>query len=132
MEWNMSLRQEKTKLVVIFGLLTFGVVFLVTGTVLTAVFGIKPGDWNYGEYPQSDGTPKTSYQNLLTNACLTQIFAEGDQTVILDTKGLKEIGFEYIGTNPCLDMALGMTGYEIDKIETYGDDQMKITMVKKP
>ena len=130
----MSLRQEKTKLVLIFGLLTFGVVFLVTGTVLTAAFGLKPGDAGWMHYGGlgTDIPDNTPWQDFMANGCLSAPWHESDKTVILDTKGLEELGLLWYDPNYCFDIAKGITGYTIDKIETYGDDQMKITMVKKP
>jgi hypothetical protein len=145
MKWEISNNKNKSKLAVIVALVAFSTVFMLTGALLTSVYGIKPGDPDFSVYPSNDPSIKiTPYVNFLMNGCLTKTFVQGDAIVILDTKGLEELGMFYYDPNTCMDMALGMTesGYIIDKVEPYKittpgpfgieKDQMKITLVKKP
>ena len=121
-------RKSNLKIVIIaVALVAFGTVFLLTGALLTAVYGIKPGDPDYTHYPEN-----TPYMDFLGNACLTKKFLTTDTTVVLDTKGLEESGLPYYDPNYCFNVAKIIPGYIIDKVETYGEDQMKITLVKKP
>jgi len=134
MEWIISNKKNKIKLVVIVALVTFSTVFLLTGALMTAAFGLKPGDVGWMHYGGlgTDIADNTPWQDFMANGCLTAPWHEDDQTVILDTKGLEELGMLWYDPNYCFDVAKNSAGYTIDKIETYGDDQMKITMVKKP
>jgi hypothetical protein len=133
MEWIISNKRNKARLVVIVALVTFSTVFLLTGALMTAVFGLYPGDVGYhvNKDPLT-GVPNTPYQDFMANACVSAPWYEGDKTVVLDTKGLEESGLIYYDPNYCFDVAKTIKGYVIDKVEPYGDDQMKITMVKKP
>lgn len=141
MEWNISNRQRKARLVVITALIAFSTVFLLTGALMTHVYGVKPGDADFNIYPADPGYTITPYENFIMNGCFTKAFYAGDPTIILDTKGLEELGMFYYDPNTCMDIALGMTdnGYIIDKVEPYkitgqyGNeiDQMKITLTKK-
>jgi hypothetical protein len=120
------------KIVVIaVALVTFGTVFLLTGALMTAVYGLKPGDAGYAHYTGQGGIDNTPYQDMLANGCLTKQHFDTDQTYILDTKGLEELGLIWYDPNTCFDAAKNTPGYIIDKVETYGEDQMKITLTKK-
>ena len=70
---NINNSRRVVLLTLAFAVLGFAVAFVAAPFILQSVYGIKPGDWNYGEYTAPDGTPKTPYQNLITNACLTEI-----------------------------------------------------------
>jgi hypothetical protein len=141
MEWIVSNKRNKARTAVIVALVAFSTVFLLTGALLTSVYGVKPGDPDYYVYTQPDGTAKTPYDNFITNGCMTKTFYAGDQTVILDTKGVEELGMFYYDPNICFDIAKQTTGYTIDKIEPYKittpglygveKDMMKITLTKK-
>lgn len=141
MEWKISNKKEKTRLAVIVALVTFSTVFLLTGFIMTQVYGLKPGDPDFTLYLDQYKNPKTPYDNFLTNGCLTKGWDyPNDKTVILDTKGLEELGLLYYDPNTCFDIAKQTPGYTIDKIETYKSpsgpfgiekEQMKITLTKK-
>ncbi len=139
MEWIISNRKRELTIAVLVAVAAFGTVFLFTGALLTSVYGVKPGDPDYYIYTEPDGTPKTPYQNFLTNGCMTKLFYEGDKTVVLDTKGVDELGMLFFNPNVCFDLAKGMDGYTITKIEPYTTtgpydiktEQMKITLTKK-
>lgn len=130
MEWIISNKRSKIKLAVITALVAFSTVFLLTGALLTTVYGVKPGDAGYAHY-EGNGQEMTEYNNFLWNGCLTKTYHEGDKTIVLDTKGLEELGLQYIDPNICFDMAKTTLGYKITDIEPYGDDDMKITLTKK-
>ena len=99
---------------------------------LNEVYGIKPGDVGYTQYLKADGTAMTPYENFMANGCLTKEWDfPNDKTVILDTKGLEELGLIWYDPNACFEIAKQTPGYVIDKVEPYGDDQMKITLTKK-
>lgn len=132
MEWIISNKRSKIKLAVITALIAFSTVFLLTGALLTTVYGVKPGDAGFVQYLDQHNQPKKPYDNFLTNGCLTKEWDyPNDKTVILDTKGLEELGLLYYDPNTCFDLAKQTPGYIIDKVETYGEDQMKITLTKK-
>ena len=98
---------------------------------MTAVYGIKPGDPGYRQYLNAQGEPNTPFQDLLVNGCMVKEHHNTDQSFVLDTKGLEELGLLWYDPNTCFDIAKNANGYVIDKVETYGDGQMKITLTKK-
>ena len=138
---TISNKQREIILVVIAALVSFSLIFVMTGAIMTKVYGIKPGDPDFTIYPSNNAEVEiTPYTNFVMNGCFTNMF--GDSTMILDTKGLEELGMPYYDPNTCMDIALGLAenGYIIDKVEPYKmtgqygteTDQMKITLVKKP
>lgn len=131
MEWKISNKRRSARLAVITALVVFSTVFMLTGYIMTQVYGLVPGDEGYTKYLNVFGEPNTPYQDLLANACLTAPHTDADQTFTMDTKGLEELGILFYDPNTCFDMAKNTLGYTIDKVETYGTDQMKITLVKK-
>ncbi len=142
MEWIVSNRKRQLTIAVLVAVAAFSTVFLLTGAIMTQVYGIKPGDPEFTIYTKPDGTAKTPYDNFITNGCMTKTFYDGDKTLILDTKGVEELGLFYYDPNVCFDIAKQTTGYEINKVESYKittpglfgteKDMMKITLVKKP
>lgn len=132
MKWNISNNKRNMTLAVAAALIAFSTVFLLTGALLTQVYGLKPLDPGYTHYTDETGMiDNTPYQDFLANACLTKQHFVTDTTVVMDTKGLEESGLVWYDPNYCFDVAKTMTDYRIDKIETYGEDQMKITLTKK-
>ena len=132
MELTISMRREKTILVLVFGLIAFGTMFVLTGAVITLVYGIKPGDEGFTQYYDNDRkTPKTPYENLVINGCLKEPIYEDSQSIIMDTKGLDEVGLLYFDPNICFDYAKYITGFSIDNIETDTNGDMVITLTKK-
>ena len=131
MEWNISNRRREATIALAVGLAVFSVIFMITGALLEQVNGLVPGDEGYTNYLNVFGEPNTPYQDLLANACLTAPHTDADQTFTMDTKGLESLGILFYDPNICFDMAKNTQGYTIDKVETYGTDQMKITLVKK-
>jgi hypothetical protein len=132
MKWNISNNKRNVTLAIITGLVAFSTVFLLTGAIMTQVFGLTPLDPGYTHYTDETGMiGNTPYQDFMANACLTKQHFETDTTVVMDTKGLEDSGLIWYDPNYCFDVAKGMTGYDIDKIESYGEDQMKITLTKK-
>lgn len=132
MKWEISTKRNTTKIAVIVALVAFSTVFLLTGALLTSVYGIKPGDTGFREYLDQYQQPMKPYDNFIANGCLTKPWnPDIDTTIVLDTKGLEELGMFYYDPNTCFEIAKNTPGYIIDKVETYGEDQMKITMVKK-
>lgn len=139
MEWNISNKRRTATLAVITALIAFSTVFLLTGYIMTTVYGLKPGDTDFYIY-EGDGQVMTPYNNFLFNGCLEKKFYLGDQTVIMDTKGLEELGMFYYDVNTCFDMAKEMTGYTITSVESYTapdssgyfeDEHMRITLTKQ-
>ena len=127
-------------LIVVAALAAFSTVFLLTGAVLTAVYGLKPGDPDFFVYDSVEGGVMTPYNNFLFNGCLEKKFYLGDQTVIMDTKGLEELGMFYYDVNTCFDMAVSMSDYTITSVEKYtapdksgyfDKEQMRLTLTKK-
>ena len=140
MKWEISNRKNKAILVVVVALVAFGTVFLLTGALMTQVYGVKPGDPDFYVYDPVEGSTMTPYNNFLFNGCLTAKFYDGAQTVVMDTKGLEELGMFYYDINTCFDMAVAMTDYTITSVEKYTapdasgyyeDEHMKLTLTKK-
>ena len=132
MEWKISNRKERITLAIVTALIAFSTVFLLTGYILTEVYGIKPGDPDFKQYLDQHKQLKEPYDNFLTNGCLTKEWNyPNDETVILDTKGLEELGLIWYDPNTCFDLAKQTEGYDITSVQTYGEDQMKITLTKQ-
>lgn len=140
MEWIISNRKRELTVAVLVAVAAFGTVFLFTGALLTSVYGVKPGDTDYYLYEPPKGEVMTPYNNFLFNGCLEKKFYEGDKTIIMDTKGLEELGMFYYDVNTCFDMAKTMTDYTITSVESYTapdssgyfeDEHMRITLTKK-
>jgi len=140
---TISNKQREIILVVIAALVSFSLIFVMTGAIMTKVYGIYPGDPGFAIYPGPGGKDLTPYNNFIYNACLTAPFLEGNTSITMDTKGLEESGMFFYDSNTCFDMAKDTaqaTGFIIDKVEPYKmtgqygteTDQMKITLVKKP
>lgn len=131
MEWKISNRKERITLAIVTALVAFSTVFLLTGYIMTQVYGLKPGDQGYRNYLNEQGEPNTPYQDMLVNGCMTKEHTEADQTFTLDTKGLEELGMIWYDPNTCFDIAKNAIGYDITSVQTYGDDQMRITLTKQ-
>jgi hypothetical protein len=101
---------------------------LAYSILLPTISAITPFDEGYAHYE-----PNTPYQDFIANGCMTGPFYETNSTVVRDTFGLLELGLLYFDPNICLDIAMTIEGYMIDKVEPYGLDMMhmKITLVKK-
>ena len=133
---RMSLRQEKIKFAAIFGIITFSTVFLLTGSILS-VFGLTVNDAGYKAYFTEEGIPNTPYQDMMVNACLTKPLTETDTTMVLDSKGLRELGMppiiEGFTSESCLDMAqnIAQAGWVIDEMTVDENKDMKIVLTKK-
>lgn len=134
MEFVIKNKREIYALALLTGITVFMVIFFTTPFVLQSVHGVYPGDPGYALNGGGDtGVPKnTPFQDFMVNACLVKPWYIGDKVVEMDTKGLEESGMFYYDPNYCFDVAKNSPGYSIDKIETYGEDQMKITLVKDP
>jgi hypothetical protein len=136
MEWIVSNKNNRIKLAVVVAIVAFSTVFLLTGAIMTQVYGLKPGDVGYLS-PRVDpntGGQNTPYQDFIVNGCLAAPFDGTNPTITLDTKGLEELGMIWYDPNTCFDIAKNTPGYIIDSVETYGEnnEQMKIKLVKKP
>lgn len=134
MEWIVSNRRRELTIAGLIAAVAFSTVFLLTGAIMSQVYGLKPLDPGYTHYKDDiTGIENTPYQDFMVNGCLTKQILPGDKIIILDTKGLEESGLFYYDPNYCFDVAKNTPGYIIDSIETYGDnnEQMKITMTKK-
>jgi hypothetical protein len=142
MEWIVSNRKRELTIAVLVAVAAFGTVFLLTGAIMTQVYGIKPGDPDYVHYGGlGTGNPdNTPYQDFIANGCFTKQLYEGNTTGVLDTMGLEELGLPYYDPNTCFDLAKTIPGYVIDKVETYTapdssgyfeDEHMKIIITKK-
>ncbi len=143
MEWIISNRKRELTIAVLVAVAAFSTVFLLTGAIMTQVYGIYPGDPGFAIYPGPGGKDLTPYNNFIYNACLTAPYIKEGQPITMDTKGLEESGMLFYDPNTCFDMAKDTAqaiGYVIDKVEPYKmlgpygteTDQMKITLVKKP
>jgi hypothetical protein len=135
MELNISNRKTKIRLAVIVALVAFSTIFLLTGAIMTSVYGLKPLDPGY-----IHTEPNTPYEDLIENGCISATETMPDASIVVfDTKGLEELGLPYYDQNICFDIAKTMDSYNIEKIEPYkitgqyGNDidQMKITLTKK-
>lgn len=132
MKLEISNNKNRTKLAVIVALVAFSTVFMLTGALLTAAYGLKPLDPGYAHYTDDTGmVDNTPYQDFIANACMIKQHTDADQTITLDTKGLEDSGLIYYDPNTCFDLAKKLPGYSITEIKPYGEDQMKITLTKQ-
>lgn len=132
---KLSHKKEMYVLAVVAALTGFAVAFLAAPFLLTSiqsVYGLKPGDEGYGQGSHLDGTPNTPYEDFMANGCLPKAFHFGDETVILDSKGLKELGLIWYDANTCFDVAKNTAGYDITNIKTDLNGDMVITLTKQP
>ena len=129
-------RKSNLKIVIIVvALIAFGTVFLLTGALLTAVYGFKPGDKGFEHYKNAAGQDNTPFEDIVRNGCITEetLSMSNENQYVLDSKDLSEFGNILIGPDLCIKMAMDFVGYKISSIEPYGEeDNMKITLVKKP
>lgn len=125
-------------LIVVVALAAFSTVFLLTGAVLTAVYGITVNDPEYRHYSATDGTPNTPYQDMIINACLTAPIEADTKVAYLNSKGIDELGLDpflqgYL-SDICTSQALALVdpakgGWTIDEIKTDIEGNTVIKMI---
>lgn len=125
-----SNKREKAIFVLAGALIAFGIGFFTAPFILQSIYGLKPGDAGYSNYVNELGEPNTPYQDFIVNGCLKEKNV-GQDTLILDTAGLDELGMFYYDPNTCFDIAKAMNGQYDMKVQTFADDHMIITLTKK-
>lgn len=133
MEYIISNNRRVFSITILVGMVVFIIVGLSTAAIMTSVFGLKPGDVGYSNYyDPNTGQTNTPYQNFIVNGCFPKPHSDNDQIVIMDSKGLKELGLIWYDPNTCFDLAKTMTNYNIDNIDVDPvTNDMKITLVLK-
>jgi len=132
-------RRTMVVLIIATALIAFSTVFLLTGVILTSVYGITVNDPEYRQYSSPDGTLNTPYQDMIFNACLTHPVEENTTVVTFNSKGIKELGLEpflegYFGDSICTDLALALTdpalgGWILDELKTDIEGNTVIKMI---
>ena len=125
-------------LIVVVALAAFSTVFLLTGAVLTAVYGVELGSPDYKQYYKYDGTELDFETNLLINSC---IYTETPNLMILDSRGLIGTMFDqsnifsdsdHNALDPCKKIAdkfIAEAGWRLQEVDR-SEGETVITLVK--